>query len=376
MHPFENKIEIVDITPSEPLLCKTPFHQVLVDPKGDLYICCGSHIQNMTPVAGNLLQQDALDIWNNDIYKTFRMSFVDGSLRYCNEKTCSAAANKDNPALRNLVHSVDEIEKDPGLFNSNFFDYLNAPENFDGALVSPPTRLYLGMDPSCNLQCPSCRNELYMEEKGSQRLDTIYGNLRSITPGIEFLEFDGAGDVFASRWYQKFLHQFPVDDFPNLQMVTLRSNGLLWTDKNWYRIHPYLRSMAIYACISVDAATAETYATVRGGCFETLMKNLKFVQRLHQIGEINEITLVMVYRKSNYQEIPAFIELGKSLGASYLVIHPLQAWSESAYVIEGSYDHEAIHLRSHPLHGEFQDFIQKHGIVSGYSESVFIDFSW
>ncbi|QUJ68500.1 SPASM domain-containing protein [Photobacterium sp. GJ3] len=264
MCSFENKIDIVDITAGEPLLCKTPFHQVLVDQKGDLYICCGSHIQNMTPVAGNLLQQDAMDIWNNDIYKTFRMSFADGSLRYCNDKTCSAAANKDNPALRHLIHSVDEIENDPGLSSSNFSDYLNDPEGFDGTLGSPPTRLYLGMDPSCNLQCPSCRNELYMEEQGSKRLDTIYTNLRSITPGIEFLEFDGAGDVFASRWYQKFLHQFPADDFPNLKMVTLRSNGILWTEKNWYRIHPYLRSLVVNACISVDAATAETYVKVRG----------------------------------------------------------------------------------------------------------------
>ncbi|QUJ68501.1 hypothetical protein KDD30_05140 [Photobacterium sp. GJ3] len=105
------------------------------------------------------------------------------------------------------------------------------------------------------------------------------------------------------------------------------------------------------------------------------MKNLTFVQRLRQMGEISDITLVMVYRKSNYQEIPAFIELGKTLGASYLVIHPLQAWSESAYVIEGNYDSEAIHLKSHPQHSEFQDFVLKHGIVSGYSESAWIDFA-
>lgn len=376
MNIVGNEIETIDITNREPLLCRIPFNQVLIDQKGDVYLCCGSHIKNITPVAGNLLKQDAIEIWNSEIYKTFRMSFVDGSLRYCNDKSCSAVANKDTPQLRNMIHSIEEIEQDPTLKNSNFSHYLKDPDSFDGSLASPPTRLYLGIDPSCNLKCPSCRNELYMEEQGSSRLDSLYANLRSITPGIEFLELDGSGDVFASNWYQKFLRNFPVNDFPSLQEVTFRSNGILWTEKNWYRIHPYFRSKLVYACISVDAATAETYERVRGASFSTLTKNLNFVKNLYQIGEVNAITLVMVYRKSNYQDIPEFIEMGKALSANYLVIHPLQPWGESAYVVEGTYEDEAIHLESHPEHVEFKDFIIKHGITNGLNKSIFVDFSW
>ncbi|MGF1726808.1 hypothetical protein [Photobacterium nomapromontoriensis] len=181
------------------------------------------------------------------------MSFTDGSFRYCKENLCSAAANRHDPEKRHMIHTIDEIQSDPYLFNSNFSEYCYDPDKFDGTLESYPTRLYLGMDLSCNLKCPSCRNKLISEYNKNERLDTLYANLRSITPGIQDLELDGAGDVFASNWYQKFLKHFPVEDFPNLQTITLRSNGLLWNEKNWYRIHPYFRSKQISACITVDA---------------------------------------------------------------------------------------------------------------------------
>ncbi len=370
-----SRIEVLDVTNKEPLLCKIPFNQILVDEKGDVYLCCGSHIQNISPVAGNLFQRDAIEIWNSEIFKTFRMSFVDGSLRYCNEKACSAAANKDKPEFRQMIHSIDEIVHDPALMSSNFSYYLNAPDRFDGSLAGGyPTRLYLGIDTSCNLKCPSCRDQLYMAERSSKRLDNLYGNLKSITPpGIEYLELDGAGDVFASSWYRKFLCNFPVNDFPKLNEILLRSNGILWTEKNWYRLHPYFRSKLIYACISIDAATASTYKKVRGGAsFSTLVKNLHFIKRLKENGEINGLTFVMVYRKSNYHEIPAFIEMGNLFSACHLVIHPLQPWAESTYVLNGTYKHEAIHLESHPEHAEFKNFIKKNEI----KKSTFVDFSW
>lgn len=80
----------------------------------------------------------------------------------------------------------------------------------------------------------------------------------------------------------------------------------------------------------------------------------------------------MVYRKSNYYEIPDFIEMGKSFSACRLVIHPLQPWAKSTYVLKGTYKHEAIHLESHPEHDEFKNFILKNRI----KKSTFVDFSW
>lgn len=269
-------------------MCKTPFNQILVDEKGDVYLCCGSHIKNITPVAGNLFQQDAMEIWTSEIFKTFRMSFVDGSLRYCNERTCSAAANKDKPEFRQMIHSTDEIKQDPALRSSNFFYYLDAPDSFDGSIVGYPTRLYLGIDPYCNLKYPLCRDQLYIEERSSNRLKYLYGNLKSITPGIEYLELDGSGDVFASHWHRKFLCDFPVNDFPKLKEVLFRSNGILWTEKNWDRLHPYFHSKLIYACVSIDATTASTYQKVRGASFSTLIKNLHFIKQLKESKEINK----------------------------------------------------------------------------------------
>lgn len=375
MKATQDRIDIVKIENGQPMLCRIPFNQILVDPKGDAYLCCASHIKNISAVAGNLIEKDGLEIWNNEIYKAFRMSFVDGSFRYCKSESCSAAANRHEPEKRLMVHTVEEINADPELAASNFAEFCQSPDTFDGSLMRPPTRLYLGMDLSCNLKCPSCRNKLISEDSQNGRLDKLYANLRSLTPGIEDLELDGAGDVFASSWYQKFLKHFPKDDFPNLKQITVRSNGLLWNEKNWYRIHPYFRSKLIYACITVDATTPETYKKVRGGCFHTLMENLEFVKSLHNRGEVGAITLVMVYRKSNYQEIPDFIEMGRAMNADYLVIHPLQPWAESSYVLNGQYNDEAIHLGSHKENSTFKSFIEQRGVKAGNIGRMFVDFA-
>src|SRR5690606_46531 len=117
----------------------------------------------------NLYESDALAIWNNAVYKKFRCSFADGSLRYCNEANCSAAANKHDPEKRRIIFSPDEIMNSLDLKESNFSSYINNPLNFDGSITGLPTKLYLGMDLSCNLKCPSCRDRLIIEDKDSTR---------------------------------------------------------------------------------------------------------------------------------------------------------------------------------------------------------------
>ncbi|MDD1783406.1 SPASM domain-containing protein [Enterovibrio sp. ZSDZ35] len=373
---LENNIDIRDITAVNPILCTIPFNQVLVDELGNVNLCCGSHIKNMSPVAGNLFSEDAKRIWNNEVYKTFRQSFTDGSLRYCNEKSCSALANKQSPEARLLLHTLEEIRCDEHLSKSNYSSFSDSPDTFDGTLTGMPTRLYLGIDPSCNLKCPSCRDALFIDKSGTERLDTLYGNLRSITPGIEFLELDGSGDVFASKWYNKFLRDFPVSDFPNLKEIKFRSNAVLWNRKNWYRIHPTFRAKKIHACISIDAATESTYEVVRGDSFQTLMENMYFVRELLENGELESISIVMIYRKSNYHEIPVFIQLGKELKADTIIINPLQAWAQSAYSINGTFEDEAIHHPSHPEHHRLKQLIDENNIRYGNDGDTFIDFAW
>ncbi|MGF1726807.1 hypothetical protein [Photobacterium nomapromontoriensis] len=102
---------------------------------------------------------------------------------------------------------------------------------------------------------------------------------------------------------------------------------------------------------------------------------MKFIKTLQQRGEIISITLVMVYRKSNYLEIPEFIEMGRAFNANYLVIHPVQPWKESAYVLNDQYNDEAIHNPEHPEHHRFRALIESHGITSGNQGKMYVDFS-
>ena len=88
----------------------------------------------------------------------------------------------------------------------------------------------------------------------------------------------GSGDPFASKSFRKFLFNFEPSQWPELKSVQLITNGKLFNEKNWNlmkAIQPYVDIVDV----SIDAGTKDTYEnkTRLGGHWETLLKNLKFL---------------------------------------------------------------------------------------------------
>lgn len=167
-------------------------------------------------------------------------------------------------------------------------------------------QLIIGIDDSCNLQCPSCRKELIMHESGplyDMKLNAVNHTidlLNNFTQPIHII-LACNGDPLASHIYRPLLKKYiglPTQTF------TLFTNGLL--------IKKQLKNTALENRItkykiSVDAGSADVYEKVRlGGKWNILLENLEYLS-----GKNKLVTLVFTIQNNNYRDVLNFEKLCK-----------------------------------------------------------------
>lgn len=109
---------------------------------------------------------------------------------------------------------------------------------------------------------------------------------------------------------------------------------------------PFVRT----AEISVDAASAATYALNRGGDYEQLLANLSFLARLPIA-----ITLSFVVQQNNYREMQAFVNLAQGFGFA-VYFSQLVNWGTFR---REEFRRRAVHLSQHPEYGHFCSLLQQ-----------------
>lgn len=320
--------------------CGNPFSQLDVYENGDLHLCCNAWLPK--PI-GNLNRDSVEAAWNSPTARRIRESILDGSFRYCDHRVCPYIQNDSLPTL-------EEAERDP-----RFGDVIGRRRT---ALDELPTFINLCNDASCNLYCPSCRTERihYTEGREFQRRvhlqDRVVQALFSEPTDRRFrVSVTGSGDPFASKVFRDFLFGLDGRDFPNLE-ISLQTNGVLLTPRTWQRLHR-IRNNITDVIVSFDAATPETYAvTRRGGHWPTLIDNVRALGERRTAGELRYLKLDFVVQQANYLEMPAFVDLGRSLGADrvgFSLVMNWGTWSAAEFAVR------AIWRRDHP---EFDAFLE------------------
>ncbi|MFH1737409.1 MAG: radical SAM protein, partial [bacterium] len=183
-----------------------------------------------------------------------------------------------------------------------------------------PLELSLGSSSFCNLRCIMCPRE---EHEGNRMpfdrivdLDYFHGLSRYLRRANE-VSLYGLGEPFIDKEYFKkveFIHSFGTE-------VTLSTNGILLDES---RRRDIMESRLGGLGISLDAVTAETYARVRPpGGFDTVVENLKALVALRNESGSDRplIALSFAMMRQNLDEVPAFPELVKSIGADEAIIH-------------------------------------------------------
>src|SRR3954452_18056607 len=86
--------------------------------------------------------------------------------------------------------------------------------------------------------------------------------------------------------------------------------------------------------VSVDASSRDTFETLRlGGEWEARLRSLHFISGLRRQNIAKRFTMSFTYQAENYQEMPAFVALAKSLHCDTVLFEQLQnlRWSDEEY---------------------------------------------
>jgi hypothetical protein len=294
--------------------CSAPYEIVNIDQSGNVKFClCGSWAETPANLLGNYHEATLRELFCSAQAQKFRKTVTDQTYDFCYRNRCPN------------IHNLKEIE--------DFSEINQTPEL--------PIWIMLNLDNNCNLKCGSCRNRLIWNKTVNLRAQRILTKLSQEYQNytdIVHIRCDGSGDVFVSEAYRNF---FQNASLPACFRFEFATNGNLIT-KN-LDIIDKLGDQVSSVVISFDAATAETYKTVRGGKFQLILDG---VQALVHRGI--PVVSGFVAQRHNYRELLLYRDLAKSLGVSHIgasllvrwTHHTNSYWSEHSLTDNPEVDHE------------------------------------
>ena len=204
-----------------------------------------------------------------------------------------------------------------------------------GKVDSFPEDITVAVSSRCNYKCIMCaewrRKQIDLPPETIEKLGDILPFARTLyVTGGEPLMYPHLDMLFETAQRAEC----------GLTMVT---NGSLLTDRNIERI---LKNGLFRVKFSLDAATQKTYAKIRGGNLEKVLRN---ISRLAEVKRVNNIDWPLlevgfVAMRSNILELPKFVAKAASVGinhinVSYCVAHVEEMIPESLYFMQSEADH-------------------------------------
>lgn len=323
-------------------ICPTPFKMLLFSLNGEVRACPGDW---QAVSVGNLNTAKNLDeIWNSKSIQRIRKSILNGDFTFCNRLKC-----------HRIVYN--------GLIERNFIKdaYLQKIISKKKTVLDEgPRTIMFGNETTCNLLCPSCRdNPILLSDKEYQRLylqrDTI------IIPFLKKMKgrivLSCVGDPFASPYYWSILDQLNPTDFPKLK-VHILTNAIGFTRDFWEK-NTSLHSMIESVRVSIDAATQEVYEKLRKPAkWSTLMENLSLIADLRKQNIITNFQMNFVIQRENFRELINFINWGLNIGAdtiatmrlcNYKLHNAEQFMWDDVMNPQNDHYHELSEIMHHPL---------------------------
>ena len=310
------------------------------DGEPPIFACnCPGQMPYQLNVIDNTNTEYPEDIWNGPVIQELRRSILDGDYTYCSKMLCARALN-------------GTLEKNEDITDPIMRKIL---ENKSTVIDNPPRFIVLSHDETCNIACPSCREEIIaVKNDAREKMDKFTD--KHILPLLDgantYICLSGDGDPFASKHYRRFLQNLDPVKHGNL-MIDFQTNGLLLTPEAWdsfSHIHHAIRG----ARVSIDAASAETYEDVRRpGKWSQLTQNMEFMAELRRSGKFKHLCICFVVQKKNYKEMPAFVELGQKWSADEILFSRLFPVLHSGSQNIEAFNQNAIADEGHPEHSEF-----------------------
>lgn len=281
--------------------CETFFRVFEVESDGNVSCCCTTLIEGRI---GNLLYEDYDDVWKSNYHKIQCLSLCNRTFSFCIKTACPA-----------LIQRKKQSATDDRIKEIEYKKFIGRPEY-----------LHLSIDETCNLYCETCRDCIVISTGEALEKTTILKEkiIDAIDDNVKSFFIAGNGEVFLSKTYEEIWSSSLVN---NAETIRLLSNGLLFTPKKWNEFYKGKENSKIWVYISIDAATKETYEAIRrGGNYEVLIKNLKFISQLRKENKIEYFRINFVVQRRNYLEMEKFIRLGIKLGVDNVFFTKILNW--------------------------------------------------
>ena len=326
---------------SEGKFCNKPFDQFEIHPNGMVSVCCMSWLPEKI---GNMKTEEVGEVFNSEKAQKIRESILDGSFKYCDHKLCPYI---QNGSLPNREEVTDARHK--SIIKNNQIKDIE------------PTFYNLCYDESCNLSCPSCRQKeiSYYEGGVYETKKKMQGKLISHVFGKPhddycLINVTGSGDPFGSKLFRELLFGIDGEKFPNV-FFNLQTNGVMFTERYWEKMKKIQKNINT-VLVSYDAGTPETYKiTRRGGDWNRLQENMKFLSSLRQENLINELRIDCVVQRKNYKELDKLIKIGIDLKVDKVFFSLLVDWGTWPVNV---YERNCVWKDTHPEFGEFVKTLQ------------------
>lgn len=203
---------------------------------------------------------------------------------------------------------------------------LNEKEITEGRTIleSRPRGLGITLTNRCNIRCIMCSVWQDPWDIPRKTIDEIFGLL----PYLERIFWQG-GEAFLSPYFAELLEK--ISEYPHIRQ-DLNTNGLL-LNQEWASRLIKVNANIIF---SIDGVTKKTYEHIRQGArFEDLLKNIKMLNEFVYNARKNEhnrrqcSTIInLVLMKSNYRELPDFIDFAREYKFERLQITPVDIGNE------------------------------------------------
>jgi molybdenum cofactor biosynthesis enzyme MoaA len=294
--------------------CNAPSRQLVVDWKGDCFVCGCEAWLPISP--GKITDFEKLaDVWTHPTSAALQKDIDSGKFTHCAVDRCGVLAH-----------------------NQRAVNFTGRQDVTDCYYIS------INIDDSCNLACPSCRPAVNNITEGPEfehrlaMVNHLVGLLEQFDRPTHIV-MSGNGDPLASSIMRPLLHRYrPVPG----QTLRLFTNGLLLAKQ--LEDNPIIDNISQYF-VSVDAGSETVYQQVRQpGRWDVLLKNFDFLRKVVDITGA-EVLLKFVLQAANYKDMENFVLLCEQYRFQG-VINRLEDWGTWANFEQ----QDCIGNPAHPAH--------------------------
>ena len=171
----------------------------------------------------------------------------------------------------------------------------------------------------CNLRCRMCFNHDRDASTGASMAWELYQSVaQELFPYVQQLELSVAGEPMLSSHFREEVElakQYSIRILATTNATRLKDDAIL----------DLVARKIDWLKISFDAATKETYEAIRiGANFDEVTASLRKLKALREkTGKPARLEFSCVVMKRNLRELPDWVELVHSLGATWLSIVPM-----------------------------------------------------